>query len=266
MMRWSETWQTEHGTVGSGVVVNVASRDLLLADLEQRLADGQGFSVATLNLDHVTKLRALPDFKEAYQRQTHVTADGNPIVWFSRLAGQDVSLVPGSELIEPVTEIATRLGFSIALFGATQASLDAAAKALKARFPEVKVATTLAPPMGFDPAGPAADGFIKDLAASGARVCFLALGAPKQEIFAARARTQIPDMGFLSIGAGLDFISGSQVRAPRIVRAFAGEWLWRLAHDPRRLARRYGACIAVLPGLMMRALKARYQAGTGDML
>ncbi len=86
--------------------------------------------------------------------------------------------------------------------------------------------------------GPAADEAIRAIGDSGARVVFLALGAPKQERFAARAQRALPAAGFLSIGAGLDFVSGAQVRAPAWVRAIAAEWLWRLAHEPRRLAGR----------------------------
>lgn len=261
-MRWSGTGSKP---AASDVVVNVASRAQLLEVLDVQFAEGQGFSLATLNLDHVVKLRKSPEFKEAYLRQTYVTADGNPIVWFSRLAGQDVSLVPGSELIEPVVALAVRHDVPIALFGATQHSLEAAAAELKRRFPELRIAAALAPPMGFDPTGSQADAYIEDLKTSGAGLCFIALGAPKQEIFAAYASERIPNMGFLSIGAGLDFISGAQIRAPKIARAFAAEWLWRLGQNPRRLARRYGACIAVLPSLFYLALKTRFPMRNGDV-
>ena len=64
-------------------------------------------------------------------------------------------------------------------------------------------------------------------------------------------------MGFLSVGAGLDFVAGTQARAPALVRALAAEWLWRLVTDPRRLARRYASCLAILPGLAHEALSAR---------
>ncbi|WP_299855101.1 WecB/TagA/CpsF family glycosyltransferase [uncultured Roseobacter sp.] len=255
MMRWSDMCQED------AVVVNVEARDVLLTDLEARLRAAQGFSVATLNLDHVTKLRSLPSFRKAYQRQTHVTADGNPIVWFSRIAGQQVSLVPGSELVDPLAGIAARCGVPIALLGSTESSLEAAAQSLRRRYPDLQVAARIAPQMGFDPTGPEAEEHIEALAASGAGLCFLALGAPKQEIFAAHAAQQLPQMGFVSIGAGLDFISGQQVRAPRLVRALAAEWLWRLASNPRRLARRYGACIAILPRLLHRSLRIRLKGG-----
>jgi exopolysaccharide biosynthesis WecB/TagA/CpsF family protein len=98
---------------------------------------------------------------------------------------------------------------------------------------------------------------LDELAASGARVCFLALGAPKQEILAARGFARHPGLGFVSIGAGLDFIAGHQTRAPVWVRRIAAEWLWRMLGNPRRLARRYLECIAILPSLTRRAIASR---------
>lgn len=240
------------------VVVTVQDRVALLEDLRQRFGTNTGFSVATINLDHVVKLGRDPLFHDAYARQTHVTADGNPIVWLCRLAGQDdVGLIPGSELIDPVAALAAQSGVSVALFGATEASLAASAQALEARHPGLKVVSCQAPPMGFDPDGPVADDAIKAIGESGARLVFLALGAPKQERFAARAQDKLPQVGFLSIGAGLDFISGAQQRAPKWVQAIAAEWIWRMLSNPRRLAARYGACILAMPGLTLRALTTR---------
>lgn len=245
------------GADPDGITVTVRDAAGLLADLDARLRSGRGFAVATLNLDHVVKLRRLPDFRAAYLRHSHVTADGNPIVWLARLAGQDVSLVPGSELVAPVAGIAARAHVPVALFGATEEALAAAGAALKAELPDLDIVAEIAPPMGFDPQSPDADRMIEALAASGARLCFLALGAPKQELFAARALARLPETGFLSIGAGLDFLAGRQTRAPRLVRALAAEWLWRLAGNPRRLAGRYAACLAILPALVLRAMRTR---------
>ncbi|MEM0947192.1 MAG: WecB/TagA/CpsF family glycosyltransferase [Pseudomonadota bacterium] len=247
-MRWSKD---------STVDVNVASEGTLMADLRARLNDRTGFSVATLNLDHVVKLNRDRKFREAYQAQTHVTADGNPIVWLSRLSGQNVSLIPGSELVSPIAGLAAEIGAPLGLFGAADASLSAASDALRAQHPGLAVVYCEAPPMGFDPDGSVADEAISRIAKSGARVVFLALGAPKQECFAARAQKALPGVGFLSIGAGLDFVSGAQVRAPRWVRRIAAEWLWRLVADPRRLGSRYLACALAMPGLTTRALSER---------
>lgn len=261
MMNWTGPVSASARTIpGDAVVVNTTSRAALLAGIESRLAEGRGFTVATLNLDHVVKLRHDPAFRVAYARHSHVVADGNPIVWLNRIAGQRTELVPGSELVDPVAALAARTGSPVALVGGTGTALSAAAAELFRRHPELRITAQIAPPMGFDPTGPEADAVIAELRSSGARVCFLALGAPKQEIFAARAAAELPGVGFLSVGAGLDFLSGAQVRAPRWVRALAAEWLWRMVGNPRRLARRYGACLLILPGLIGAALISRRNA------
>ena len=254
MMNWSLSKSVDET---EPVVVNTPSKAALLAEIEARLKAKQGFTVATLNLDHVAKLRRDPAFRDAYSRHSHIVADGNPIVWLARLAGQEMQLAPGSEMVDPVTAIAARLEVPVAFLGSTEVALARAEKELVRRHPGLRVVARISPPMGFEPTGPVADAALEEIKVSGARLCFLALGAPRQEVFAMRAHAVLPQTGFLSIGAGLDFIAGTQRRAPAWVRAVAAEWLWRLATNPRRLGGRYAACLAILPGLTGAALRTR---------
>ncbi|PZX13449.1 exopolysaccharide biosynthesis WecB/TagA/CpsF family protein [Palleronia aestuarii] len=237
------------GTSPGTVRVTHADRDPFLDEIEARMRAGQGFTIATLNLDHVVKIAHDPAFRAAYLAQSHVVADGNPIVWLSRLAGREVELIPGSELIHPLCERAARTNTKVALLGSTEETLATAADRLAAAHPGLEVVARIAPAQGFDPDGAAAKEALEAVGASGAGLCLLALGAPKQERLAARAGPLLPRCGFVSIGAGLDFIAGTQTRAPDWVRAMAAEWLWRAAGNPRRLAARYLACLAILPRL-----------------
>lgn len=237
--------------------ITTPTRAGLLAEIETHFDRGEGFTLATLNLDHAVKLGRDTAFREAYLAQDLVVADGNPVVWLSRLAGREVELVPGSELIAPLAALAARKGVGVALFGASDDTLALAAERLAADHPGLRVVWKAAPPMGFDPLGAAARDYADAIHAAGAGLCFLALGAPKQEIFAAMAAARAPACGFVSIGAGLDFIAGHQVRAPVWVRKVAMEWAWRMASNPRRLARRYAECFVVLPGLAVSAIRER---------
>lgn len=252
--------RTPIAVLGAGArtaAVTEAGAGALLHDLEARLRRGEGFAVATLNLDHLVKLGRDPAFGAAYAAQTHVTADGRPIVWLARLAGTPVGLVAGSDMTPVVSDLAARCHAPLALVGAREETLTAAAAALRARSPGLRIALSRSPSQDFDPESAEADEIIEAIAASGARLCLLALGAPRQERFAARALARLPGTGFIAIGAGLDFIAGSQRRAPAWVRALALEWFWRLAHDPRRLGKRYLDCFLILPGLTRAALKQR---------
>ena len=168
-----------------------------------------------------------------------------------------MKLLPGSDLILPLARLAAKAGVPVGLVGTTEGSLARAAEALCQAVPGLEITAQIAPPMGFDPESPAADAILADLAARDVRLCFLALGAPKQEALAARGRGRTPGIGFASIGAGLDFLSGQQTRAPQWVRRFAMEWLWRMLSNPGRLAKRYALSALILPGLIWEALRAR---------
>src|SRR5690606_23887873 len=134
---------------------------------------------------------------------------------------------------------AAAAGEPVALIGSSIESLARAAETMQSAVPGLRVALTHAPGFPFDPMGDEATEIIARIRETGARLCFLALGAPRQELFAIRARDALGNVGFASIGAGLDFLSGYQRRAPKLVRQVKMEWLWRMLSNPRRLFLRY---------------------------
>lgn len=247
----------QFSTIKGPVTVNIADHAALERVVRARFAAQEGFALATINLDHLVKLANDEVFATAYLAQDFVVADGNPIVWLSRKAGKPVELLPGADLVVPLARWAAEEGTPVAFIGSTDEALAAAAEALKTQAPELEVVACIAPPMGFDPESVAAEAVLKQAAEAGARMAFLALGAPKQERLAARGRQVVPQMGFASIGAGLDFLAGTQNRAPTWVRKLALEWLWRALSNPARLAGRYLRCIAILPRLMKEARAQR---------
>lgn len=244
---------------GNAVRINCHDSAALLAAVRQRLQDGQGFAIATINVDHLQRLAEDAGFRRAYAGHDLVCADGNPIVWLSRIAGRPVALAPGSDLVLPLAAEAARAGLPVALIGSSDESLALAGAAMARAVPGLRVALRHAPGFPFDPMGDEAGQIIEAIRASGARLCFLALGAPRQELFAIRARDALGNVGFASIGAGLDFLSGHQRRAPALMRKTKLEWAWRMLSNPRRLFLRYAKGFAILPGHIRRAAALRRQ-------
>lgn len=229
----------------------------VLNDAANHFHDGRGFALATLNLDHLVKLRTNLAFRAAYAQQDMVVADGNPIVWLSKLARRPVALVPGSDLVLPLVHVAAEQRRPVVLFGSSEAALKGAAEALRRLVPQVVIARTIAPSYGFDPTSEAAKSMLEEIATVGPCLCLIALGAPKQEQFAALGRTIAPHAGFASVGAGVDFLSGHQDRAPDWSRRLALEWLWRALQSPKRMVPRYMKCAAILPGHALSAWRMR---------
>lgn len=240
-----------------GQFINVAGQSDALAEVRRSTRAAQPFTFFTLNLDHLVKLRADPVFRAAYRGATFVCADGWPVALLARRSGRSVARTTGADLLLPLCEAAAADGHPVFLFGSTDESLARAEAVLRQRVPGLEIRGRYAPPFGFDPQSPLADEVADRIAASGARVVFVALGAPKQELFAARAAARHRGLGLICVGAALDFLSGTQVRAPRAFQRLGLEWFWRLAHDPRHLGQRYARCLWLLVELLAEEAMAR---------
>lgn len=235
-----------------GYPINIAKKAEAVRGIIGAACRGEGFTVFTLNLDHLDKLKRDRNFRAAYSTARFITADGAPIALLASRQGHHVERTTGADLVVPLAEGAAEQGIPIFLFGSSGAVLARAGLHLAQRTNYgLDIVGTEAPPQEFDPESAAADASIDRIEASGARLCFVALGAPKQEILAARAVARGVRVGFVCIGAGLDFLVGAQVRAPEFMRHRGLEWLWRLGTDPRRLARRYMRCFVVLAELLL---------------
>jgi N-acetylglucosaminyldiphosphoundecaprenol N-acetyl-beta-D-mannosaminyltransferase len=239
------------------IVENLRVSALSLAETAELICHNAGSvsaqNVFTLNLDHLVKMRKDAMFRRAYGRAGLITADGFPIVLACRLQGKRVSRVAGSDLIAPISAEAARCGKSIYFFGSSLQVLINASRLLHERNAGLTIAGVFAPPQGFDPTSEDARSCIATIGNSGADLCFVALGAPKQELFADHGRRLLPNISFVCIGGGLDFIAGAQVRAPHWMQRWGLEWLWRAASDPQRLLYRYLLCMGALPGILVRA-------------
>ncbi len=58
----------------------------------------------------------------------------------------------------------------------------------------------------------------------------------------------------LGVGAAFDFLSGQVKQAPKSWQRAGFEWLWRLGHEPGRLAKRYAVSV---PSFAIRLLAQR---------
>lgn len=89
-------------------------------------------------------------------------------------------------------------------------------------------------------------------------VVLVGMGSPLQERFASTYLVGRPGLVTITVGGLFDFESGGKPRAPLAVREVGLEWLWRLAHEPRRLGKRY---VVGNPEFLLRALRQKMFKG-----
>jgi len=215
-------------------------------------------TVITPNLDHVVKLETDTAFQEAYAGADLVVADGMPFVWVSRLGDTPLpGRVAGSDLIIPVCEAAANAQKRVFFMGSTVERLQVAAAALEEMCPGLIISGYHAPPFGFEKDEIAQQAAVAAVNDAQADIVFVALGAPKQEVWCQTHRESLSCGVLLNIGAGLDFLTGDVRRAPGWMQSTGLEWLWRAASEPARLGPRYAKLLVQTPGLLARHWRMR---------
>jgi len=222
-----------------GVTINLPTLWAARSEVVDRASSGVGFALFTMNLDHLAKIRSDPKFRAAYQRAALVSADGWPVVWLANRRGAGLERTCGSDLVEPVCKSAALRRIPVFFVGPERSSQVSALSALEQRYPGLEIVGACAPHISRIPTVDQIEAVAAGVNESGARLCFVCLGAPKQELLADALVPKCDGVGFLCVGAALDFISGRSRRAPGWWRRSGLEWLWRLFGDPRRLAARY---------------------------
>lgn len=162
--------------------------------------------------------------------------DGIGVSLAAKMTGQALAAnLNGTDLIPALLQEAAKTGKSVYLFGGTRGTADNAANNLINEIPGLKIAGTRD---GFADAQNDAD-VITDINASGASIVLVALGVPMQELWLQCNAPYIDAELTMGVGAALDFFAGNFARSPAWVRKAKCEWVWRLALEPRRLAKRY---------------------------
>jgi exopolysaccharide biosynthesis WecB/TagA/CpsF family protein len=198
--------------------------------------DGSGGTVCTPNVDHLVKARRQPEFRDALLSMRLRVPDGMGIVYGSRIAGTPLKGTVTGRLLPEA--LAAELGpdTGLAIFGGRPGVAEAAARALSKRGARVDAA--LAPRMGFQVGSEEDVELTRQLRESGARVVFVCLGAPRQELWIARHASEL-DAVLIGVGAAVDVLAGRSPSAPAWMTRLGLEWAFRLSHEPRRLTPRY---------------------------
>ena len=163
--------------------------------------------------------------------------DGKPLSVIGRKAAPTMGRVTGPDLMREVFSISKEMGWKHYFYGNEQKNLDALQAALERDYPGIDIVGI--EPSLFRPLSEQEKGeLVERIDDSGADFAWVALGAPRQEIFCyeLRGRTNTVMVG---VGGAFNVLAGVVPEAPRWMQDLSLEWLYRLIQEPRRLFKRY---------------------------
>ena len=238
-----------------GIRFDPLSESEVIERLRSVTADTTFGYIVTPNVDHIVRLSHVQselEIEAAYTKAAMCVCDSRVLALLARLRGIRLPVVTGSDLTAALLESELKPGDRAAVVGGS----DDLIERLSARYSHVEFVHHL-PPMGLKHNVAAQTLAAEFIAEAKCRFTFLAVGSPQQELIAARV---VGGTGFgLCIGAALEFLTGDQVRAPKVMRRTGLEWAHRLASDPRRLWRRY-----LIDGPRVFLLAWRWRASSAD--
>jgi N-acetylglucosaminyldiphosphoundecaprenol N-acetyl-beta-D-mannosaminyltransferase len=189
-----------------------------------------------INAAKLVSLRKQPELRHIIERCQLVSADGQAVVWASRLLGDPLpERVAGIDLMKALIAMATERGYPIYILGARAEVLQLAVEKLREQHPTLRIA-------GYhhgyftheqDP------GIAAEIRAAHPDILFVAMPSPRKERWLGEHSAGLGVPFAMGVGGSIDVVAGVTRRAPRMWQRFGIEWLYRLLQEPRRMFRRY---------------------------
>ena len=246
-----------------GIFVNAIDYVMTVDQVFHAANRQQPLTVSALAVHGVMTGVLDPTHRYRLNRLDLVVPDGQPVRWSLNLLhrAECSDRVYGPTLMLKIVERAADEKLPIYCYGSKPETVERLAKNLTQRFPNLEIVG--AEPSQFRQLSTEEDtALMGRIRASGARILFVGLGCPRQEIWLYEHRNRLP-MPMLAVGAAFDFHSGTIPQAPATLQKYGLEWLFRLIQEPKRLWKRY---ILLNPVFLMLLFLQLVQLKTGNLV
>ena len=211
-------------------------REEMARHIVARVGASRPSTINFINAHCVNQQRRDREYRDALEGSDLLLPDGVGMEIGAKLCGLNLGEnLNGTDLFPALCREAATQGTGIFLLGGVPGAADGAADWATTEFPALRIAGTHS---GYFSAEEE-ELLIERINRSHAGILLVGFGVPLQEKWIARNRHRITVPVVMGVGGLFDYYSGRIPRAPKLVRACKSEWIWRLAMEPRRMAKRY---------------------------
>ncbi len=190
--------------------------------------------VSTANAEMLMMATHHEGLREVLQSSDLVVPDGAGALWAAEQQGEKFpERVAGYDLVVQLMKEAAQKQIPVYILGAAEGVAKKAIDKLEAWYGPMNIAGYHSG--FFDEAEEAK--IISEIESSGAQIVLVALGVPKQELWAYHKLQGLKHVVGIGVGGSLDVLAGTVKRAPLWFQEHRLEWLYRLCHQPSRFKR-----------------------------
>ena len=210
--------------------------DEAISRAEEAVDSGTYVQHMAINAAKLIRMRQDPELRDVIEDCELVTADGQAVVWASRVLGDPLpERVAGVDLMLCLLDVAERRGYRVFILGAKQEVLDAALAELRRQHPRLHIAGAR---NGYFPIEEWS-AVAREIRDARPHLLFVAISSPTKELFLGRYGRQMGVPFVMGVGGAVDIVAGVTRRAPATWQRLGLEWLYRMLQEPRRMTKRY---------------------------
>jgi N-acetylglucosaminyldiphosphoundecaprenol N-acetyl-beta-D-mannosaminyltransferase len=248
-VRVAEPEQRNGRAVVLGCAIDSVDMRTAVERCEQLVRAGGFGQHMAVNAAKLVAMHDDPVMRAVTERCQLVTADGQAVVWASRVLGDPLpERVAGIDLMEALFALAAERGYGVYILGARAEVLERAVSELRRRHVGLRVVGHRDGYFGADEEAAVA----AEIRAARADMLFVAISSPRKEYFLGEHGPRLGVAFAMGVGGAIDVVAGETRRAPRWMQRLGLEWLYRLLQEPRRLLRRYATTNGRFVGLVAR--------------
>lgn len=216
--------------------VDDVTMDEAVALAEQFIQEGTPVQHVVINASKVNLMRKDEELRKIVNACPMINADGASILLAARLLRVPVrERVTGIDLFLRLSELASRKGYRIYLFGAEEAVLRRTKEVLEGRYPGIHIVGCR---NGYFSADDEPQ-IVADMVQARPDILFVAFSSPKKEFWIHKYLHELQIPFVMGVGGSFDVLAGKTGRAPVWMQRCGLEWFYRFVQEPGRLWKRY---------------------------
>ena len=221
-----------------GVDISVVNFESAQKYLFEKFDLARGKYICAANVHTTVTAHEDEKYREVQNSSFMTLPDGKPLSVVGKKRGKSsMGRVTGPDFLEEVLRKTEKTEMKHYFYGTTQKNLDSFISVVKQTYPQLKIAGV--EPSVFRPLSEQEeDELLERINKSGADFVWIALGAPRQEIFCNKLSGR-SNAVWVAVGGALNVISGVIPRAPQWMQDHGLEWFYRFIKEPKRLFKRY---------------------------
>lgn len=225
------------------VKIDENTEQTVLEKITESVKKRKKLHIVTLNPEIMLLAKDSKKYRELLNEAEMRTIDGVGLFRAVNKKNRNFAgeIVTGTDLVYSICDLSQELKIRIFFLGGKKGVARESKKKARKLYPACHIVGTI-DGVEIDPYKTNTE-LISKINSAKPDILFVALGAPKQEIWIHNNRKLLSANVMIGVGGALDYLSGNIKRAPKILRKLGGEWLFRLITNPSRFKRIYNATV-----------------------